>query len=254
MWYNVCIFVAIIGGITMPFSNIDLTTKYKTDKIVFSKTGSVDISTLPDKFNDGFWVVKKLEIPHGMPRPLFINFRFKIDADTKWRTGGSAEDCLGYSDSTYLTIMINNITTGTLYYELFGSWIDDYDTTNPLVDVSNIISTKLFDSRLKYRKIILDGSVVVPDAGGGVGSDNIPHTLGTSPTYQVYFDGMPNEVWQSHSGGGQDPWGISNIGGLPADNSDCFVRSTTTDLVIGVHGRNFGVDDVKVWYRIFGDG
>ena len=239
----------------MSFSNIVLSTKYKTDKIVFSKTGSVDISTLPDKFNDGFWVVKKLEIPHGMTRPLFINFRFKIDADTKWRTGGSAEDCLGYSDSTYLTIMINNITTGTLYYEVFGSWIDDYDATNPLVNVTNIISTKLFDSRLKYRKIILDSSVVLP-GGAGIGSTeiSIPHTLGYSPTYQVYFDGMPNEVWQSHSGGLQDPWGISNIGGLAVDDSDCYVRSTTTDLVISVYGRNFGVDDVKVWYRIFGDG
>lgn len=252
MCYDICIkyfvfIVIIIGSIAMPFSNISLLTKYKTDKIVFSKTGSVDISTLPE--DASFGNLKYLSIPHGMPRPLFITFRFKIDADTEWRTGGSAEIVLGKSTATDLVLIMGyDLTIGTIYYEVFGSWIDDYDNTNPLVNVSNLVSNKLFDSRLNYRKIILQDSIDIP---GDYSIINIPHGLLYSPYYQVYFDGLPNEVWQTHSGGVQDVWNPDG------SFSDCIVKSSSSNLVISGHGRTYPPlydnEDIRVWYRIFGD-
>ena len=218
-----------------------------TDKIVFSTTGTVDIAALP---YDSTLVVKKLAIPHGMGRPLFISFRFKINSDISWRTGGSAESCIGYSDSTNLVILVGyGITTGTLQYEVFGSWIDDYGGATPSITVNNIVGNKVFDSRLTYRKIALQDSVVIP---GNTTATNIPHGLDNSPIYQVYFDGRVGEVWQTHSGGGQDPWALSNLGGEPNDDSDCFINATTTNLVLRGHGRNFS-DNITVWYRIFND-
>lgn len=238
----------------MNYKDIILSSQIETDKIVFSKEGSVNIASLPDEYNDGYWVVKKLAIPHGMPRPLFIHFRFKIDADTNWRTGGSAEKCIGYSDATNLVILVNNITTGTLYYEVFGSWIDNYDSTNPLVNIVQPASDVLFDSRLNYRKIAKQGMKEILGDGS---LNNIPHGLTYTPYYEVYFDGRVGEVWQTHSGGVQDPWAIDNIGGSPLDACDCYARANGTNLRVGGHSRvsapSYANQNIKIWYRIFGD-
>lgn len=233
----------------MNYKDIILSSQIETDKIVFSKKGSVNIASLPNEYNDGFWIVKKLAVPHGMPRPLFIHFRFNFDGSSNWRTGGSAESCIGYSDSTHLAILINNITTGTLYYEMFGSWIDNYDSSNPLVTIAQPANSIIFDSRLNYRKIKKQGSFTMPDLTQVL----VEHGLTYTPSYEVYFDGRPDEVWQSHSGGVQDPWDISNIGGYPADASDIYARTNLTNLVVKGHSRDFGSDNIKVWYRIFAD-
>lgn len=233
--------------------NFLLNSDYPMEKIVFTKKGTVNIATLPNKFSDPYWTVKKLEIPHGMGQPLFISFRFKIDNDTDWRTGSATEDCLGYSDSNYLVIMINNITTGILHYEVFGTWIDDYTAgQTPLINTVETASRFTLNTDLTYRKIVLSGTMAVADPSG-VYDIAINHHLGYSPIYQVYFDGLPNEVWQEHSGGMQDYWDIANIGGSPVDASDCFSRATPTGLLIGGHTRNFGEDSARVWYRVFAD-
>lgn len=229
--------------------DIILSASNYTDKIVFSKKGSVNISGLPDEYNGGFWVVKKLAVPHKMPRPLFIHFRFNFDGSSNWRTGGSSEVCLGYSDATNLVILINNITSGTLYYEMFGSWIDNYDDTNPLVTIEQPANDIIFDSRLNYRKIEKQGYFSMPDLTETL----IPHGLTYTPSFETYFDGRPNEVWQSHSGGAQDPWAISNIGGSLDNDADVYVRTNATHLIAKGHGRDFGSDSIKVWYRIFAD-
>lgn len=219
------------------FTKIALSSSYNTDKIVFTASGTVSIASLPDEYNSFGTIIKRLTIAHGQTRPLFIDFRFSLDGGTTWKTGGSGEYAIGYSTSTNLNILYFG-STGTFTYEVFGSWIDGYDGTNPYVEPVQTDAKTYFDSRLRYRKVIGHGHFI----SSGSTPTSISHTQGTPVPYSVYFTSRPNEVWQEHSGGVKNKWlfDFSMV--------ECFSYSTASNVVVETSV------STDVWYKVYGNG
>lgn len=224
-----------------------LSTAYDTDKIVFTKeqTG-VLLSGLPTHYESGDFIIKRLSFPHGMPQPVFIDFRFKVNPATTWRTGGSGETSMGYSDATNIHLLFRGskayMGDTTVDYSLFGSWIPEYSSTKHFINPLTTSSKTYFDSRLNYRKIAKQGVISL------TGNGNIPHGLSFMPTYVAYFESFPNQVWQEHAGGIKNPWVYdSNMAELAS-----YATATTIEFELG----KAASDTVsrRIWYKVYADG
>lgn len=222
----------------MSLKDFSSNSRYDTDKVVFADSGSVSIASLPAEYDSGFgYVIKRLAIPHGMPRPVLPEFRFSLDGGTSWEIGGSGTDSIAYCTDTDIVLLIQDGVTGTYTYEVFGIWINEYDDTNPLVESVTVDSNTYFDSRKNYRKIIDQDTLTISP------SDTVYHGLEYFPAYSVYFESRPGEIWQEHAGGIRNPWNFD------FSMAQCISHIGTNLLTI-----DCGAGTVTVWYRIYADG
>lgn len=185
-------------------------------------------------------------IPHGFTRPVFVDLLWSTDGTT-WSDGGISHLAFSDSSNIYITSGFSTVA-GTMYYKAIGFWIDNYDTTNPLVpEYHQEGKPVIFDSRLNYQKIIDEDVVTL--AGGTfntVSTETITHNLGYKPNAKVYFEAFTGEVWPLNAGGSQNPFNYD----FSQDEMDMAITDTQMRL------RLFGNSDIdrRAWYRIYADG
>ena len=239
--------MALINNI----DNVALASPYPTDKIVQVFSGSFNMATSArQKDESGFDYAAKLDIPHGFTRPVFTKMKWSRDNVT-WVDGGQSilasepgTFAISISDSSNVTILCT-LFSGTLYYEVVCFWIDDYDSTDPLVDAFSGYTTKpfAFDSRLNYQKIIKQGEVSLSAPSG---STTVTHDAGVMPNAWVYFESNNGQVWPVIKGGVGNAW-LYN----PSTQREIEYSITASNISLALVG---GTGTCRVWYRIYAEG
>lgn len=222
--------------------NINFSTAFSIDKICGVLSNTFTAST----FNLGGYLYQ-YSIPHNFTRPIFCDALFSSDG-TNYVPNGQADTTYSYnvySDSSNI-YLLTTANSGTFYYKEVSTWIDNYDTTNPLI--SPVFQTTLptqdttyFDSRKNYQKIYKENVITFAAAGG---TQPIAHNLGYISNYKIFFESLPGQVWPSISGGAQDIWFYS------ADQHECYGVMDSSNLTITVSS---GTASCRVWYRIYYD-
>jgi hypothetical protein len=159
-------------------------------------------------------------------------------------TGAGA---IPYSDSTKLYIL-TNVSSGTIYYKLVCSWIDDYDTSDPAITpvFQPVSGTPIFDSRDNYQKIFKQGVFTA----SSLAADNlatIDHNLGYSPNYKLYIEAFSGQVWPESAAGVSNFWNYD-----PNHQSEVTAITTTSQLKMDCFLPASG-HTTRVWYRIYLD-
>lgn len=217
----------------MSLVDIAYTTELPVDKIVKVLEGSVAVSTLSPI--GGFGTPYVHRIPHGFTRPVFTQLVSSSDNST-FVDGGSKDMC--YSGSTDVCLLTNQ-PSGTIYYRIICSWIDNY-TTATFDDIDlNWQKNITFDSRDNYQKIFMQDEIEM----AANTSTSINHSLGTSPNAKVYFEALSGEVWPANYGG----TGNAFLYDLTNQTELYFVSKLNT-LDITVAG---GSATRRVWYRVY---
>jgi len=230
-------------------ANVSFYSAHPTDKIVKVWEGSFDMSS-DTTTRTGSGTIYAYPIAHGFTRPLFTNLIWSVDNSTWWDGGTfSTSDSVGaiaFSDSSNAYIATTS-NSGTLYYKLIGTWIDDYDATNPAIDAFTTGEDKLnFDSRANYQKIY-DGDVITYSAGTFGSQTTIPiaHLLQKIPNAKAYFEPISGEVWPLNAGGSQNPFLYS----LSQDEATISIDSDSIDIKV----TRFSNEQRRIWYRIYYD-
>lgn len=226
--------------------DIALSSAFPTDKIVKVLSGSFNASTSErQKDSSGFEIYSRLRVSHGQHRPVFTRLKWSLDG-VNWVDGGSAQlksnplvQCITFSNSDEVVLLSTDLSS-VIYYEIICFWIDDYDSTNPMVDSFFGYNTKplAFDSRLNYQKILKQGELSL----SGVGS--VPHGLGRKPNAWVYFESNNGEVWPAIFGGAGNAWFYNY-----ATQREIEYSISTTDLNLEIIGTT-----CRVWYIIYTEG
>jgi hypothetical protein len=230
--------------------DIAFSTAFLADKICAIKTGTFTASA----WNVGGFLYR-YAIPHSLTRPAFMDGTFSAD-DATFVPNGQADSTysyITYSDSSNYYIL-TTADSGVLYYKLVATWIDNYDTTNPLVspDISTALpslTTPNFDSRQNYQKIFYQQMYTVSSPGSGVrGQLTIPHNLGYIPNYKIYFEAFPGQVWPSISGGTADIWLYDFAG-----QYECWGLMDEDNLMVYYQPGTASASSIKIWVRIYFD-
>ena len=199
----------------------------------------------------GFATINVFAIPHGLGRPVACEMQWAVGKQD-WVDNGSQDDnfqgSLAYSDSTNIYIISPLfVGSGTVFYRVWCSWINDYDATNPLIDVLTYSDTPLvFDSRSNFQKIFKQD--VLTFSAGTFGSPQnitVDHNFGFTPNAKVWFEPFAGEVWPLNSGGN------SNLFLFHASQDECELRISNTN--IEVRYRRFSNAVRKAWYKIYYD-
>ncbi len=215
------------------------------DKIVRVFTGSYSSGDLTTRSGD-LATPYVYRFAHDLPRPVACELIFSADGGTTWEDGGINK--IAFSDSTYIYIFHGYATSGTpVQYKVYCSWIDDYDSDNPIIDVTQYTDDPVqFDSRVNYQKIAEQNVLTFPGGtGGSTSSQSIPHTLGYAPNAKVYFEAFPNEVWPLNAGG------ATNIFNYDSSQDECalFIYSNRMDIDM----YRYSNTSKRAWYRMYYD-
>ena len=159
---------------------------------------------------------------------------------------------LAYSDSNNFYILIGtngSPPSGTFYYKLVATWIDNYDTTNPLIEPvfdTTLVTTNTtnFDSRANYQKIYDQEPLNLATSSH---SHTINHPLGYIPNYKIYMESLPGQVWPAIAGGVQNPWLYTTA------QIECYGLMTSTALTLSYDGGSGSSSNFRAWYRIYYD-
>jgi hypothetical protein len=231
--------------------NIAFSTAFATDKICGIYNGSF-AGTAYDTVYAGYLYVKK--IPHTFGRPVMCEGLFSYD-NTNFFPSGTGYSigtsfCM-YSDNSFIYILYEN-TINTVYYKIVATWIDNYDLNNPLITPvlsSSSSYTKFFDSRYNYQKVLMSGVITLPNPGVGVDTPvSINHNLGYLPNYKLYFESLPNQVWEQIGGGSQDVFLYNS-----AQQFELYDECTTTTLNLHLLSGSSSAPTARCWYRIYYD-
>lgn len=225
--------------------DVAFTTLWPSDTIVIVREGSFNRATDVVEVVGDAGSIYVYRIAHGFTRPVFVDLLWKMTAD--WTDGGCydvADDIsIAYSDSTYIYIVssIFLTATGTFQYKVIGSWIYDFDTTNPLVQ-SYMSTTKdrLFDTSMNYQKIFKQGEL----SFGSSSTKSVTHSLGYRPNFRVFYEALPGEVWPMYAGGTANPFLYD------FDMAECQARMKTTDLDVQLSSVT---STRRAWYKIYLD-
>lgn len=217
---------------------------YPTDKIVGVYEGSFAPASATTVGNAFLRQLKEHRFGHTFTRPVFTKLLVSTD-NSVWQDGGGTSNGIAYSTSSEIVVLTDR-TSGTLYYKVIAFWIDDYDSSNPLVPPTvGSSSTIYFDSRLNYQKIKTQG---VATHGSGIGShtSSITHDLNYKPNARVFFESFPNQVWPAHFGGSQNKWLIE------FDQVECAYSISDTSVTAETFG---GVSSPsrRVWSVVYFD-
>lgn len=222
-------------------SNIKFSTAFNTDKIVgvYRDSYQPGVGTT---LIGGF--LYQHAIPHSFTRPVFAELLWSTDGVNYFDGGAGssgAQSAIAYSDSSNMYILTPS-NTGTLYYKIIATWIDDYDGTNPAIEpVLNTTATAYFDSRLNIPKVITSSTTTI----SGTGTQDIVHGLGYAPNFKGFFESISGQVWPLISGGNSDAWlyDFSN-------QMECAALIDSTKIQLQHTGP---ASTRTVWYRVYGD-
>lgn len=232
-------------------TSVAFTSEKPVDKLVRVFTGAYTSSDLITRVGS-IGTAYLYRIPHGLTRPIACELLWSSDNGASWNDGGTlnaaSSQRLAFSDSTYAYIFEGySAPVGTILYKVYGSWIDNYDTTNPLVSVQSYTSLPTqFDSRLNYQKI--DDQNVLSFAGGTFGSSLsqvVLHPLGYAPNTKIFFEAVTGEVWPLNAGG------ASNFFLYDASQDECRLSITSSQITVTMD-RYSGISR-RAWYRIYYD-
>ncbi len=228
----------------MPLINniedIALASQYPTEKIVFAESSFTSVSGMTTV--GGY--LKQVSIPHGFDRPLFTRLKWSSDG-INWVEGGlgyrsgdaSFLPTIAYSDATHVHIL-TGLSSGTLYYEVIGFWIDDYDATNPAIpEFTDSTNDLFFDGSLNYQKRFNWDEVT----GTGTTTININHALGHLAAAWVYYEAFPGQVWPALAGG------ASNFFLYDAAMGELEVKIHANSLELAP----VFVNPSRIWYNIY---
>lgn len=235
----------------MPILSSDINSKVRYysganfDKVVKVFTGQYSSGDLTTRVGT-IDTIYQYVIPHGLTRPLQCELIYSTDGGTTWVDGGTSK--LVYSDSTNIYIFHGTTTGGTpVDYKVYCTWIDDYDGSNPTVDVSNYSDNVIqYDSRLNYPKIYEQG--ILTFTGGTFGAtetQTIVHDIGIAPNAKVYFTAFSNQVWPCNSGG------ATNVFSFDFAQDECEFSTYSNRLDVTVF--KFSGSTINVYYRIYYD-
>lgn len=239
----------------MPIASSDISTKVRNysgaplDKIVKVWSGTFNKATDVTTRTGGVGSINVYPIAHGFTRPLFLTYLWSDDGTT-WVDGGGTlsggNSSIAFSDSTNIYLVASS-GAGTQYYRVIGTWIDNYDNTNPTVDAyASTTKTTKYDSRVNYQKIYDQGEDNYP--AGTFGSSHtvsIPHTLNYLPNAKAYFEPFSGEVWPLNSGGAANPFYYD----LAQDEALMKIFSDRVDITV----TRFSNASRRVWYKVYYD-
>jgi len=226
------------------YQNVAFATEYAVDKIVGVYVGSFNAATQTTVIGGYLY---QYSFSHPFTRPVFCELLWSLDGIT-YADGGSGllsgVPGIAYSDATniYVTTGLN---VGTIYYKVIASWIDNYDTTNPLIaPVLNTVSNFYFDSRKNYQKIYKQDTLPLNSSSGTL---SYIHGLGYTPNAKVFFESISGQVWPSIAGGTNNYFLYD-----PSSQYECEATITTSILNMVLQG-GAGSVSTRVWYRVYLD-
>lgn len=216
---------------------------FSVDKIVGIYRGSYTSGT--DTTTIGGYIYQ-YAIPHTFTRPVFCELLWSTDGITY--VDGGASGGIAYSDSSNIYVSTLN-ATGTIYYKVIASWIDNYDNTNPLITpVLNTTTKAYFDSRQNYQKTrFADVITVNPPPISEDIVTGISHNFGYTPNAKIFFESITGQVWPQIYGGTNNAWLYDFT-----NQSECYAIITTTQLKIDVLIPTTG-HITRLWYRVYLD-
>lgn len=213
-------------------NDISYSSEFSIDKIVRIFTGSynraTDVTTRVYTFAGSPYNVYVYRIAHGLTRPLACEIIDSEDGGTTYFDGGIRR--IAFSDSTYIYIFDaqGSAGVGTVNYKVWGSWIDDYDATNPQVNTISYTNLQTqFDSRVNYQKIFNNAALSFT-AGtlGATETQSIIHPFSYTPNAKVWFEAFTGQVWPLNAGG------VSNLFNVDDSQDECqlFIDSDSVDI------------------------
>lgn len=224
--------------------DVAFTTRWPTDKIVIVREGSFDRATDVVPVVGSFGTIYVYRIAHGFTRPVFVDLLWKISVG--WADGGSADGTdisIAYSDDTYMYVISSMFApaAGTMYYKVIGTWIDNYDATNPLIEpfVSSNKET-VFDTRDNYQKIFDQNVLTFTTAS----TQTVTHQLGHRTNFRVFCEAIAGQVWPMYAGGGSNPFLYDN------SLTECRSRMKTNTLEVQLENVT---TTKRAWYKIYLD-
>jgi hypothetical protein len=229
------------------YQNIAFSTAFLTDKICLVLEGSYAASNYSTILG-GF--LYQYPIPHSIGRPMFCDALFSDDNINFIPNGNTTPDTTMsinlYSDASNIYIL-NTANTGTVYYKIVCTWIDNYDTSNPLVTPKfQTTSTQpYFDSRYNYLKIYKSDVLSMSTASS---SQTVPQTLKSVPDFKLFFESLPGQVWPMINGGAQDGWLYD-----PTTQYECQGIMDRSKLTVSYASGTSSAATARVWYRIYYD-
>jgi hypothetical protein len=221
---------------------------YNVDKIVSVFQGTFDNAVDTQTRTGDIGSFNYYTIRHDFPRPLFTELLWSTDNIT-YVDGGSGgnlagERSISYSDSVNAYI-VAPAASGTTYYKLICSWIDDYDDQDWYVEPKELGSKPLvFDTRANYQKIF-EQDVLTFNNTGVSSTRTVIHNLGYTPNAKLFVEDFDGEVWSMNFGGATNPFSIDTDQAEASFYVDATILSVTAFFVTGVK---------RIWYRIYRDG
>lgn len=232
-------------------NDVAYSSEFSIDKIVRIFTGTynrvTDVTTRVYTFAGSPYNVYVYRIAHGLTRPLACEMIDSEDGGTTYVDSGIRR--IAFCDSTYIYIFDaqGSAGVGTVNYKVWGSWIDDYDATNPLVDTVSYTNLQTqFDSRLNYQKIF--NRTALSFTGGTLGAtetQSINHPFAYTPNAKVWFEAFTNEVWPLNAGGASNLFNFDDA----QDECQLFIDSNSVDIKM----TKFSGLARRVWPKVFYD-
>jgi hypothetical protein len=188
-------------------------------------------------------------LAHGTGRPLACDMVWSQDNSVYLDSGvrnSSGRTSIAFSDSTYIYLFPLSIVDPS-YYKIWALWPDDWDSTNPSVEVENYTDLAIqFDSRENYQKIYKQGKITFT-AGtfGAQETQSITHPLGYIPNAKVWFEAFTGELWPVNAGGALNPYILDD------DQDECqvFIDNNSVDIRL----TKFSGVARSAHYRVFYD-
>lgn len=235
-------------------NKVNFSSTVSTDKTCAILVGSFDAANYNTRLGDNivFAYLYQTNIAHNFTRPAFIDIIWSTDGSTYIPGGifnGAGDTAVNaYSDSSNI-YLLTNVNTGTIYYKIIATWIDNYDTTNPLITpVLQTTNNNYFDTRQNYQKLFLASSVTVNSPGSNTtASTTIAHGLGYTPNFRMYFNSLPNQMWPSITGGGQDTWLYINT------QYECYGVVDANNLTLTYTAGLTPASTMTIYYKIYYD-
>jgi len=236
-------------SLTDNIQDVAFTSEYNIDKVVGVWEGNFDKATDTETRTGGIGSIYVYKIVHGQDRPVFTDLLWSEDGNN-WVDGGSSlsggNTSISFSDSENIYIVASS-ASGTQWFKIIAFWINEYDSTNPLVEaVTPDIKDRLLDGDDNYQKILLDvSSTYSPGTFSTPETVSIPHSLGYIPNAKAYFEPFSGEVWPLNAGG------ISNyfLYDFAQDEAYMKIYSDRVDVEVNKYSN----DTRKVWVKVYLD-
>ena len=240
-------------SLTSNINDVAFASSLTIDKVVRIYSGSFNAAT--DLITRNYTLaaapnpVNFYRIAHGLTRPAACESMWSLDNSIFYDGGlqnSSNQSSIAYSDSTYI-YMFTPVAVGTVYYKIWCSWIDDFDTTNPSIAYEVYPDNPVqFDSRENYQKIS-DQNVLTFTAGtfGATETQSVSHSFSYIPNAKVWFEAFAGEVWPLNAGGATNPFLIDDA----QDECQLSIDSNSIDVTL----TKFSNASKRAWYKCYYD-